>query len=313
MLTRSVRRCLIVCGVLITAPVSFADEAKPTQPANQDDRATESGPPAKSPQQEASPASAVVPENNKAATAPQQSGTDNKKDDWIAHLWSDLKITDILLTLFTGALAIYTYRLWRSTEKLWLAGKEQLTVSINATKEMVESNAIANNSLTIDHRAWLSIDDPQLADDMVFIDNKCTMVFSVRITNIGQTLAHFIRTNMALSPDYASLVPTFSLCRNKARSTADITATKTLLPGMNYRRSWALTIDETGKRLQISIPIIVGSTVYRIAFDDKDHHTDFVFTPGRKGKAIMYHPIPATGTTPRDQLVWESGPAGEAT
>lgn len=41
-------------------------------------------------------------------------------------LFYDLKITDISLTLFTGALAVYTYRLWRSTDKIWDAGERQL-------------------------------------------------------------------------------------------------------------------------------------------------------------------------------------------
>jgi hypothetical protein len=117
---------------------------------------------------------------------------------------------------------------------------------------------------------------------------------------------------MDTAPGYDKLTEFLDLCRQKASSATEITWTRTLLPGMSYRRGWAIHLDGTGA--QIVIPIVVGSTSYQ-AGDGTKHHTDFVFTPGLKpapGKYQAYRPLPTSGTIPKDDLDWHPGPAGTA-
>ncbi len=48
---------------------------------------------------------------------------------YLASLFHDLKITDILLAVFTLALAVYTRSLDKSTRKLWEAGERQIALA----------------------------------------------------------------------------------------------------------------------------------------------------------------------------------------
>lgn len=46
------------------------------------------------------------------------------------NVWGfSIKITDFLLVIFTGALAWFTYLLWRSTKNLWLEAKDSRSIS----------------------------------------------------------------------------------------------------------------------------------------------------------------------------------------
>jgi hypothetical protein len=38
-------------------------------------------------------------------------------------------LSDWALVAFTGLLVLFTYRLWKSTEKLWSAGKDQIELA----------------------------------------------------------------------------------------------------------------------------------------------------------------------------------------
>jgi len=95
----------------------------------------------------------------------QQAEEENGFIKWAKNLFYDLKITDILLTFFTGALAIYTYRLWISTEKLWTAGE------IHAERELKAYITILPG--------WINNIDPNLRMQVGF-----------GAINVGKTLAN---------------------------------------------------------------------------------------------------------------------------
>jgi len=77
--------------------------------------------------------------------------------EWLAKLFNDLRVTDILLTIFTGALALYTYCLWRSTDKLWEAGEKQIAVTKESADAAKKSAEIAEQALIAGQRAFVSV------------------------------------------------------------------------------------------------------------------------------------------------------------
>lgn len=56
-------------------------------------------------------------------------GEQKGSEFWPTFLGHKVKISDSALVLLTGVLALYTMRLWRSTEKLWSAGEKQMALT----------------------------------------------------------------------------------------------------------------------------------------------------------------------------------------
>jgi hypothetical protein len=183
---RPSRRHLIAWGFCILSGPLFAQEAKPPEADHKDSGGTNGDNPTRSLAQTPAPSPRTVSDNDKARPAPQERAADNPKEQRFDHLWADLKITDVLVTVFTGALAIYTYRLWRSTEKLWASGENQLQHATRVLDAAQEANKISRDTMTADHRPWIAIDDPRADDDIQFIDNRAVITFSVRVTNVGK-------------------------------------------------------------------------------------------------------------------------------
>jgi len=63
-----------------------------------------------------------------AITENAQTGKSHQNDEGKSEFWS-AKLTDWLLALLTGLLVLFTYRLWKSTDKLWVAGERQIAVA----------------------------------------------------------------------------------------------------------------------------------------------------------------------------------------
>jgi hypothetical protein len=98
---------------------------------------------------------------------------------------------------------VYTYRLWRSTEKLWEAGEKQLTVSTSSANAVMQANKISVNSLIADQRAWIDVDglkieQPVLNNDMLL----SRVIASVKIENIGKTPALNVVTKIKITTDF---------------------------------------------------------------------------------------------------------------
>ena len=79
----------------------------------------------------------VVTNGSPSAARQYEERKNSELGTWFNNFWMDLKITDIFLTMFTGAIAIYTFMLWRSTDKLWLAGEKQLEIWTRSTEAML--------------------------------------------------------------------------------------------------------------------------------------------------------------------------------
>ena len=98
---------------------------------------------------------------------------------WAERLFYDLKITDILLTIFTGALAVYTYCLWKSTDKLWVAGETQIGIATNAANAAMNSADIAREALTKLERAFVFV--KEFSRDDVRGPNKYSSVTGIQM------------------------------------------------------------------------------------------------------------------------------------
>jgi hypothetical protein len=304
-----------IAAFLVLTPLS-AQDAKPFRNTNQENRVARSDAPAQATPQSAESAEAIIADNNQASAAPQKSDTNGAQDVWVAHLWSDLKISDILLTLFTGALAIYTYRLWRSTDKLWAAARAQLIEAAKATLAMNASNEITRNAYISEHRPWLTVGDPRFESDIIIekanlnsSEATLTSSVSVLITNIGKSPAYDVVTFMQSHEVYPDNVALRLETRKEAiRWQSEEKTTKIVLPGEKYRRIFGITFVSMSNG--VLIPSIIGSTVYRSVMLEDIHYTDFEFTAGApmfEGGNPGYRPFDTTKNYDYRQAVWEPG------
>lgn len=88
--------------------------------------------------------------------------------------FNNLKITDILLALFTGAVAWHTYSLRLSNSKLWLANQEQLA------------------STERSFRPWISI-SPKIESALVWNELEASLTLAITIRNVGKEPAFDVR------------------------------------------------------------------------------------------------------------------------
>jgi hypothetical protein len=140
----------------------LAKKAKQPAPDHHYHRTAKSDAPPKSSIYYTFPSAAfVAPDNNEAAkqhNSPrdeQQSGKTKEAVEWLKKLFYDIKITDILLTLFTGLLAAYTYRLWKSTEKLWVAGEKQIILAEKSAEAAAAQVRLSTEALITTERAFV--------------------------------------------------------------------------------------------------------------------------------------------------------------
>ncbi len=93
----------------------------------------------------------------------------------LTRLITDIKLTDIFLTIFTLALAVYTYRLWKSTDSLWRESLSQ--------RESQERNS------KIQLRAYVDIDLHNFTLTPVS-NNRPVLSASATLRNSGQSPAY---------------------------------------------------------------------------------------------------------------------------
>ena len=73
-----------------------------------------------------------IPADANIASKRNQPSTKKEDSEWLEKLFNDLKITDILLALFTLLLVFYTKRLWTSTSDLVRGGEQTAEKQLRA-------------------------------------------------------------------------------------------------------------------------------------------------------------------------------------
>lgn len=103
-----------------------------------------------------------------------------------------LAIVTLLLTIGTAILAGYTYRLWKSTERM---AKEASTSAADQGKrtdralELTEQSIqLAREAHVADHRAWLRV-DVAIVSDLTREPGAYRLALQFRMTNVGRTPA----------------------------------------------------------------------------------------------------------------------------
>src|SRR2546428_6226746 len=94
-----------------------------------------------------------------------------------------------LVAISTFAIAIFTWRLWVSTDKLWQAAKEQSRDAKNAIAAAQAANEISRENMNASRRAWLSIEDVKLKHPTRFAEEGIGFAVNVTVKNLGQTPA----------------------------------------------------------------------------------------------------------------------------
>ena len=90
--------------------------------------------------------------------------------------------------LFAAVVAGFTWRLWKSTDKLWIAGERQIGVAEKAAKSAEASNVLSRKIFVAEQRPWLLWHIPAITT--IANDGKqLTISISGELSNIGKTPA----------------------------------------------------------------------------------------------------------------------------
>lgn len=232
-----------------------------------------------------------------------EQGENEGTEFWPPFLGLRLKITDSLLAVFTFGLLVFTGLLWRSTHKLWTAGKKQI--------------AVTRDALIGDQRAWITATLEIGPTGLTFGDSYVDVYVLVKITNAGRTAAVNAHTTVKM---IGSLVGTAEAVRALAaeHKVSDPFTGRLVAAGEVYKRPWYPSAANTelyqyGRRGGIT-PVIIGCVTYEILQDKELHQTSFVYSLGRNDGSVYGGPLnsgdgPLTG----DELMATVDAGGFAT
>ena len=119
------------------------------------------------------------------------------RESFVIYGWS-LKITDVLLVLFTGLLALFTLGLWWSTWRLWSEAKEGRSIAEASARAAERSAEAAHQSAQVSSAAeqprWIVKSMSLTVHDTGggTTDTACRIVAT--LTNHGRTPAEITRT-----------------------------------------------------------------------------------------------------------------------
>lgn len=238
---------------------------------------------------------------------------------WIVKFFCEAKAADIALVFFTYGLMVVTGWLAWATLKLWKAGERQMDLirdnAAQQSHDMREANAISHNTMVADQRPWITANDPRLREDVTIDEGGALFRVSIKITNIGKTPAHGIRTSMGVADGSAQHVRDEIEQMARAALEDGSPWTRLLLPNESYRRNWSLSLNAPFFNPARINPIIFGCVTYRISQDDSIHQTGFAFR--------LFSRAPITGAErsigthmarfPNEGIEWDSTTGGFAT
>lgn len=162
------------------------------------------------------------------------------------------------LVVFTALLAVFTYMLRSSTDKLWKAGDDQMVlIKANAAQQSIDMQAsikvaedaakaanrsaeVAERTMVLNDRPWVGV-ELQILRPLVFTADGCSIKLDVTITNHGRSPA--IRTE-AYVEFFVSTIRAIEW-RNKMEDSARYMVAnmfgQTLFPAVPRPKKWSLT------------------------------------------------------------------------
>lgn len=191
----------------------------------------------------------------------------------IKELDDRIALYTMWLVVFTAVLAISTIGVWIVT---WRSGVRQSKDMAGAIAAAREANEISQKTLVADQRAWLSINDLQVEQDVTVTDRGVVkLVTSIRITNFGKTPAVGLRVHLHARLGHSAIRDSVAELAQFGLDDAS-PWTRILLPNESYRHLDILTFKPPGDDSS-PLHVVIGCVTYRILLDDSVHQTATVF------------------------------------
>ena len=185
MFGRSIRRALVAVAALsLLASEPRSQEAPPQNQNGRNHREPSAG----TPHDHSRPPLAVVA-SSEVRTLEQTKSAGNEETDWWHAFFYDIKITDVLLALFTLALVYYTRGLDRSTERLWEDSKKQIAAAQSAANAAAVSNRITRELFIAEQRPWIFIDTTEHGKPRFDEEGRLWVTLKFIVKNIGKSPA----------------------------------------------------------------------------------------------------------------------------
>ncbi|MBZ9843717.1 hypothetical protein [Mesorhizobium sp. CA5] len=249
---------LVAVGCLwIGGSVAWSQDTKPDQQSRSSQPSTTEN--LQSTKQDSEPRT-LAPEPSqpvgKAKGADDQQGSAGK--EWRENLVEHAP--DWSVAFFTFILCVFTGLLWRSTNKLWLAGEKQMKliqdnaalqsadmqasikVAEDAAKAANRSAEVAERTMVLNDRPWVGV-ELQILGPLVFTAHDCSIKLDMTITNHGRSPA--IRTD----PHVEFFVSTQKAIewRNKMEDSARYMIAnmfgETLFPTVPRSKKWSFSVS----------------------------------------------------------------------
>jgi hypothetical protein len=238
----------------------------------------------------------IIAATDQKTSEEQKAASNIKNYQWLKKHFSDLKITDILLTIFSGALALYTYRLRKSADKLWSAGERQIAVALDAAKAAQRSADVAKDTLNATQRPWIQIKDIKIVGPMEFIDEQARINLEFTLKNVGKSPA--LRTDLKikltisntldLRAEQNNFAGSIIAAREYAETNPLVVQTEFgFFPDEEINFSTTAWMDRTelarfrewaGKYPGAAVyPAVVGGVFYEFTFEKGHHQTGIIF------------------------------------
>lgn len=133
---------------------------------------------------------------------PDQTSTQGgQREKSAVDVFFELKLTDVIIAIFTVVLAVKTSGLFVETAGLRAAADKQREDSlraIEATENSAAAAVVANTQsrefFTLGRRPWLELTSPR-----ILIDGGGNLIFQISCKNIGQTLARDVEAHIQVT------------------------------------------------------------------------------------------------------------------
>ena len=208
------------------------------------------------------------PTENRGNRHAAQAEGESKQRNWLSDFLYEIRVTDVLLVLFTGLLVFFTGRLWHATAGLWASADA--------------ANKLTLENMTASRRAWVSIESVKLKHPTGFTDASAVFGIDVTIKNLGNTPATSVEVMMESYFDSGGkFLDAERRFKDKLRE-HHVQLGHLLFPNDTFRQGtiWADGSEKIQDRIMtlpsgeriIGFSVLVGIS-YRIIGDDKAHIT----------------------------------------
>jgi hypothetical protein len=199
---------------------------------------------------------------------------------------------DLVLTISTVAIAVFTYTLWKATiglYKMALKQSKDTEASLNVSKDAVNAAVQANN---LNREIFLASERPwipakvETVGSIRYDENGLNIIFRFKLKNIGKSPAkhvwiypRLVASILGQNNDLLSMQKELS---EQAKKMSGVTLGHTIFPndvfvqdlGMSFNKE---QIAEAAKGFDCLLLSLVGVIDYSFVFEEGHHQSGFIF------------------------------------